>query len=247
MSDSSFNAIIVRDSRINDVSTKIDYIVSKGAAQSNYQHIRSTSAGVTNVNFAVTVPSENILVDRNVTISARPTFRVTIPAGLAANSIAFQYGSTEALNQFPLNSLFTNATATINQASFSVNTQDMLHTLIRMSDDEVLSKYNCPYMSDKGFRSYSDMSLLESNPLGSFEKSKGSVVPRGSHPIEFSIIVTRNGAAASAAVTHANSAAQILAALTSAHVGDSWVIDISFQSTEPLLFLSPFLTGEWSS
>ena len=244
MSDSSFNTVVVRDSRINDVSTKIDYIVSKGAAQNNYQHIKSTSAGVTNVNFAVTVPSENILVDRNITISAKPTFRVTIPVGVAVNTIVFKYGATEALNQFPLNSLFTNATATINQASFSVNTQDMLHTLIRMSDDEVMSKYNCPYMSDKGFRAYSDMSLLESNPLAGFDKAKGSVVPRGSHPIEFSIIVTRNGAAASPAVTHANTGAQILAALTSGHVGDSWTIDISFQSTEPLLFLSPFLAGE---
>ena len=244
MSDSSFNTVVVRDSRINDVSTKIDYIVSKGAAQSNYQHIRSTSASVTNVNFAVTVPSENILVDRNVTISARPTFRVTIPAGIAAGSVAFAYGSIEALNQFPLNSLFSNATATINQASFSVNTQDMLHALIRMSDDEVLSKYNCSYMSDKGFRSYSDMAQLESNPLGSFEKAKGSIVPRGAHPIEFSIIVTRNGAAASAAVTHNNTSAQITTALTSGHAGDSWTIDISFQSTEPLLFLSPFLAGE---
>ena len=122
MSDSSFNAIIVRDSRINDVSTKIDYIVSKGAAQNNYQHIKSTSAGVTNVNFAVTVPSENILVDRNVTMSARPTCRVTIPAGVTAGDVVFKYGVTEALNQFPLNSLFSNATATINQASFSVNT-----------------------------------------------------------------------------------------------------------------------------
>jgi hypothetical protein len=244
MSDSSFNTVVVRDSRINDVSTKIDYIVSKEAAQNNYQHVKSTSAGVTNVNFAITVPSENILVDRNITISAKPTFRVTIPAGLAANTVAFKYGSTEALNQFPLNSLFTNATATINQASFSVNTQDMLHTLIRMTDDEVLSKYNCPYMSDKGFRAYSDMAELESNPLAGFDKAKGSVVPRGSHPIEFSIVTTRNGAAASAAVTHANTGAQILAALTSGHVGDSWVIDISFQSTEPLLFLSPFLTGE---
>ena len=244
MSDSSFNTVVVRDSRINDVSTKIDYIVSKGAAQNNYQHIRSTSAGVTNVNFAVTVPSENVLVDRNVTISAKPTFRVTIPAGVAAGDVVFKYGVTEALNQFPINSLFTNATATINQASFSVNTQDMLHTLIRMSDDEVLSKYNCPYMSDKGFRSYSDMSLLESNPLGSFEHSKGSVVPRGSHPIEFSIITTRNGAAASAAVTQNHTDAQISTALTSAHVGDSWTIDISFKSTEPLLFLSPFLSGE---
>ena len=71
------------------------------------------------MNFAVTVPSENVLVDRNITISAKPTFRVTIPAGLAANTVAFQYGATEALNQFPLNSLFTNATATINQARFS--------------------------------------------------------------------------------------------------------------------------------
>ena len=241
MSDSSFNTIVVRDSRINDVSTKIDYIISKGAAQNNYQHIKSTSASVTNVNFAVTVPSENVLVDRNITMTAKPTFRVTIPAGVADGTVAFKYGSTEALNQFPLNSLFTNATATINQASFSVNTQDMLHALIRMSDDEALSKYNCPYMSDKGFRSYSDMAELQSNPLGSFEKAEGSIVRRGSHPIEFSIIVTRNGAAAGAAVTHNNTSAQIIAALTSGHVGDSWTIDISFESTEPLFYLHFYL------
>ena len=243
MSDSSFNTVVVRDSRINDVSTKIDYIVNKGPAQSNYQHIKSTSAGVTNVNFAVTVPSENVLVDRNITISAEPTFRVTIPGGVAAGSVAFKYGSTEALNQFPLNSLFTNATATINQASFSVNTQDMLHTLIRMSDDEVMSKYNCPYMSDKGFRKYSDMALAQSSPLGSYQDAKGKVIPRGSHPIEFTATVTRNGGAI-VVVTQANTSAQILAALTSGHAGDSWVIDITFESTEPLLFLSPFLAGE---
>ena len=243
MSDSSFNTVVVRDSRINDVSTKIDYIVNKGAAQSNYQHIKSTSAGVTNINFAVTVPSENVLVDRNVTISAKPTFRVTIPAGVEVGKAAFKYGTTEALNQFPLNSLFTNATATINQASFSVNTQDMLHTLIRMSDDEVMSKYNCPYMSDKGFRSYADMALTQSNPLGSYQDAKGKVIPRGSHPITFSATVTRNGGA-TVTVTQANTFEQILAALTSGHAGDSWVIDITFESTEPLLFLSPFLAGE---
>ena len=150
MSDSSFNTVVVRDSRINDVSTKIDYIVSKGPAQSNYQHIEATSSGVTNVNFSVTVPSENVLVDRNVTITAKPTVQVNIAAGLAANAVAFKYGDTEALNQFPVNSLFTNATATINQASFSINTQDMLHTLIRMSDDEVMSKYirNSVYLTE---------------------------------------------------------------------------------------------------
>ena len=91
MSDSSFNTIVVRDSRINDVSTKIDYIVAKGASQNNYQQVQSTSASTTNVNFSVHVPSESIVVDRNVTITANPTFRVAIPAGVPVNDLCMSY------------------------------------------------------------------------------------------------------------------------------------------------------------
>ena len=68
MSESSFNTVVVRDSRINDVSTKLDYIVAKGASQNNYQQVQASSISTTNVNFSVTAPSENTVIDRNIEI-----------------------------------------------------------------------------------------------------------------------------------------------------------------------------------
>jgi hypothetical protein len=143
MSDASFNTVVVRDSRIQDVSTKVDYMVHKGPSQNNYQQVQATTVSTSNVNFSVNVPSENIIVDRNITMTANPTIRVVI----APDTV-----EAGALNQFPLNQLFANATMTINQASMSVNTQDIMSVLLRMTDDENLSKYACPHASDKRFK-----------------------------------------------------------------------------------------------
>ena len=248
MSDASFNTVVVRDSRIQDVSTKVDYMVHKGPSQNNYQQVQATTVSTSNVNFSVNVPSENIIVDRNITMTANPTIRVVIaPNTVADGALAISYGNTEALNQFPLNQLFANATMTINQASMSVNTQDIMSVLLRMTDDENLSKYACPHASDKRFKQYSDMALSESNPLGSFKDAKEKAIPRGAHPITFSIAKTTSGVA-QIVRTQASTDAQILAALTcGTSANDSWVIDITFQTTEPLLFLSPLKYGENSN
>lgn len=43
MSESSLNPVVVRDSRIADLSTKLDYILAKGPSQNNYQQVQATS------------------------------------------------------------------------------------------------------------------------------------------------------------------------------------------------------------
>jgi hypothetical protein len=249
MSESSFNTIVVRDSRINDISTKADVIVAKGGAQNNYQHIKSNSLSTTNINVNVVVPSENTIVDRNVTITCTAKLKVTIPAFTSYSQgvkTAFSYGKTEALAQFPLNSMFNNSSVTINQSNTSVNTRDMLHSLLKMSSDESLNMYDCPHMSDKRFKKYSDMTMTPSNPLGSYNDSVGGEIPRGAHPAIIGVIVTRHGQAASARVVTGTDAGDIafVAALASGNNADHWVVDITFTSTEPLLFLSPFIYGK---
>jgi hypothetical protein len=245
MSDASFNTVVVRDSRIQDVSTKVDYMVHKGPSQNNYQQVQATSVSTSSVTFSVNVPSENIIIDRNITMTANPTIRITLPLGSVPDGVlAMRYGITEALNQFPLNQLFTNATMTINQASMSVNTQDIMSVLLRMTNDDNLSKYSCPHMPDKRFKAYSDMALTQSNPLRSFLEANEKSIPRGAHPISFSIAKTTSGAAQTVR-TQASTEAQIITALTCGTSGnDSWVIDITFRTTEPLLFMSPLKYGE---
>lgn len=244
MENSNFNTVVVRDSRIQDISTKLDYKVYKGAAQSTHQSATAQNVSTSSINVNVQVPSENIVMDRELTLTASPTFRADIPVGVAVGDLCFSYGYSEALNQFPLNSLFINATATINTASVSVNTQDIMHCLLRATDEESLSKYNAPHMPDKKFKKYSDMVLSESNPLGAFKDAKGGLIPRGSHPISFTARRYVNGVLAET-VTQASTAGDIITALTSTSATtNTWQIDITFESTEPLLFMSPFVFGE---
>ena len=52
------------------------------------------------------------------------------------------YGVTDALAPFPLHSLVSTMTATINNNTVSMNVQDTLPLLLRMVDPEELAKYN---------------------------------------------------------------------------------------------------------
>ena len=53
------------------------------------------------------------------------------------------YGVTDALAPFPLHSLVTQMTATINNNTVSMNVQETLPALLRMMDPEELAMYDC--------------------------------------------------------------------------------------------------------
>ena len=60
-------------------------------------------------------PSESIVVDRNILLSARVNFKINIGPNVPVGTNVWQYGQREAFQAFPLNNLFSTATATVNK------------------------------------------------------------------------------------------------------------------------------------
>ena len=229
---SDYATKLVRDARLNDVSGQLEVAVSQGANQNTYQQFIATSSSSSNLSFNIQPPSESIVIDRNILLSAKVNFKINIGPNVPVNTNVWQYGQREAFQAFPLNNLFTTATSTINNTSVSVNTQDVLPSLLHLMDEEDLAKYKgmTPYLLDR-YQNYSDAINANNNPLAGFKNAGYNQhrLPRGCHPLD-ALIITRqpNGGGA----TDNNPVSQ--------NTGDTWVIDVSATFTEPL-FLSPFL------
>ena len=59
-----------------------------------------------------------------------------------ASEFLVNYGVTDALSAFPLHSLVSTMTATINNNTVSMNVQETLPTLLRLLDDEEICNYD---------------------------------------------------------------------------------------------------------
>lgn len=238
----NFHPIVIRDERIQSITTDLPMELRKGGAHNTFQTQNATSMSTTGITFNVTPPSMDVVMDRHIKMSNRVTLRVAIPAGQTVNSRVFKYGETESLSAFPMNSLIGTATLTINSATVTVNTQDIFGVLSKMHDQKDFDEYHCPTMLDQKFKKYSDMQLSQSNPLGSFEDSKSNIVPRGAHPLE-SFTIVRSGTTPLTR-TQADTEANIGTALTCTNTDQSWVITLTYVTIEPLLFLSPLIYGK---
>ena len=241
---SSFKTVLVRDSVIGDVTDDIDYAVKSGAAQSTYQSFPTTSASNSALIFNIQVPSENVIIGRDVLINTGLTATITI-TGVPALEQAWQYGVTDAFHAFPLQSLFTTATAQINNTTVSINTQDVLPTLLRMNNSRELYRYNSttPALPDQAYGSYantfsgantaaSPAVAANNSPLADYANASYDLdqVPRGAFPITYSVVHT------SAGIPNDTS-------LISLGVTDTWTIVVSTVVSEPI-FLSPFIFGD---
>lgn len=233
---SDFNCKLVRDSRINDITTQITYGVHKGGASNTYQSFPAIAVSDSMINVSVQCPSENILIDRNILIDTKINFTLGV-SGVPIGSKCIQYGLTEALQAFPFNSLISSSNCTINDTNVSVQLQDILPVLLRLNDTKDLYKWNgmTPSLPDQGYKKFSDMAGTPQNPLGDFANSGYDVnlMPRGAHPVEMTIRHYLS--------TNLNVFADT--SLTSTNVADRWEIDFSFHTTEPLLGLSPWIFG----
>lgn len=228
------NPIVIKDSRIENLSDTIGYGVFSGAASSTYQQYTSVSASSSQIIFNCAIPSENTLIDRNVLIQATYNIKLTI-TNVAVGATAFNYGLGECFQAFPINSSIKNMTATINNNSFSINSQDVLQQLIRLIDTRELQKYNgmCPTMPDIYFNRYIDAVGSKADITGDYRASgfDNFLVPRGAHPLK------------SITVNHILAGGGNNTKLTSTNVNDIFYIYLESEFTEPL-FLSPFLFGE---
>ena len=245
MDSKTFQPLIIRDSRINDISTTQTLATPVGPSSVSYVETNANSQSTTQLSFILNMPSQSVILDRNLELESTLTFTVRIPTGTltTTGSVAMVYGENAAFNCFPLNAIINSSNININNANFGINNNDLMFPLLRLHSNDEFVDYNTPHMQDTKHRYYSEMILSESNPLGNLKNSKGNVVGRGSHHLEYFEVRKTVGSNAPVVTTStANTSAQITANLTilSGETNVSWEIILRAKFSEPLLF-SPFI------
>ena len=141
----------VYDPRV--IQTKPKYAVEKGALSITNVSFNAQTANQSSQQFNVIVPSENVFIDRAVdwvsggVASILVTYSASGTAGDSGNAI---FGPGElATAAFPSHQCVAQMTATINDATVTVNTQDVLNQVLRLQDLAAHRKQRtCPTMLD---------------------------------------------------------------------------------------------------
>ena len=157
-------------------------------------------------------------------------------------ALAFSYGETNSFQAYPLNSLFTTSTATINNCNVSVNLRDVLPQLLTLNDARDLCKYNgmTPCYPDSTYATFSQGVGANNNPLGGIYNNSFDVNfnPRGAFPLTSMQVVHTWTNGAGAVITDAS-----LVCVTGLAT-ETWTITIDALLTESLMGLSPFIFGD---
>ena len=164
---SDFTTCLVKDSRIAGITDQLTYSVQSGASSNTYQVFNAVSKSNSQLSFNVQVPSENIIVNREVLLRAEIDFTMEVQvAGVKVQAVNFC--GVDALSPFPLNSLFTTASAQINNTNVSSNIADILPIILQLADQRELSTYNdmCPNLLDTFYAKFADTFLSSVGNVG---------------------------------------------------------------------------------
>jgi hypothetical protein len=173
----------VYDGRI--VQARPRYAVEQGALSLTNAPFNAIAATTSQHTYNIFVPSENVFVDRYLrwTSTCFQTFQVTLAAVPAVGESIVVPGRDFSLSAFPLNSLCSTLTATINDTTSVINTQDVLQQVLRLCDKKGNRLVRtCPTMLDK-YRSYNDAFGTVNNPIGGEDTATDyDNVPNGAWP-----------------------------------------------------------------
>ncbi len=247
----NFSTVLIEDPRLL-VTDQVKYGVIKGGAnitQTQYKAISQTNSQII---FNCPVPSENIILDRKILFGSTVTLNFTItdvnnalPTAQAGNVSVpvFQYSKTEALQVFPLQSLMSVMTATINNTSVNINLQDVLPSIMLLNESDELFEYNgtTNTLVDDTWLNYTDGVLSTSNPLGGYENTDYAMskIGRGCLPVTIQGI---NGQPIHTFTANGNAADNDSFVKNQGTTNNVWTFQLVFRVVEPLL-LSPWIFG----
>jgi hypothetical protein len=240
---SDFKTVLIEDSRIADITASEVFGVQSGPAQSTYQQFQAVSTSNSSIVFNVQIPSENIVIDRHLLLASQLSFQLSLGGAGTAYAVpdaqsCFQYGFSDSLQAFPLNSLFTTIQSTINNVSISTNLQDVLPMLMRMNDSRTLSRYNSmtPSLPDCAYGEYKSAPGANNNPLADYSTNTydEDFSSRGAFGLDV-LQIDR----------YVNGVYTDHSPICVAGAGNNtWIISIRASLTEPFLALSPFINCE---
>ena len=267
--------LAVFDDRI--VQSRPRYAVEKGALSVTNSPFNAIAANTSQHTYNVLVPSENVFIDRSVdwtsTCFLQAQVSYTVGAAnwvIGATDVVplVSPGINMALCPFPLQSLTTTMTATINDTTVTINSQDVLPQVLRMTDYKKNRLIRtCPTMLDR-VQNYASALNAPNSVLAGFDQAYNvDEVPNGAFP---SLVFTQNNgtvfsttpfvppvgsytASVGAAVAYTGTAANPYPFLQNctlvAGTQYTWTIWLQFTSTEKLV-LSPFVFSdihEWDT
>jgi hypothetical protein len=240
---SNFHSVLVEDNIISQITDEVTFAV-QSSGQENYQQFTATSVSTSNITINAQVPSQEIVLDRNVLLSSVVNFTINVSGAsfeaLAKDETFFDYGNTEGFGSYPLNSLITTVSGTINNVSINSQTQDTLAVLLRLNDAPLISETNTSTASlpDFYYASYSDAVVADftatNNPLGNVLQSSydATYFGRGTLPVKIAIIQY----VGNTALVDSNTNKKVDTATRA-------VIECQILLVEPLMTLSPFLNN----
>lgn len=247
---SDFSTVLIEDSRLQ-ITDQVTYGVVAGAAQSTYQQFAATSASASSLIWNIIVPSEQIVIDKNILIRTQINCTLTI-TNIPVNDVAFEYGTSAAFQAFPFNHLINTASCSINNSNTSVNQKDVLPALLRLYDRRELNRYRSmtPVALDGAYANNADCANIIyaggintansklNSPLGSYGQSPldADFIPRGAYALDAMEVV------------HTSAIGPVVnSSLVSLGAADTFVIALSITVTEPMLCLSPFTSTPYGN
>ena len=242
------------------------FAVNKGALSLTNVPFAAISQTTAQHTYNCPIPSQNVFVDRAIDWTSQlyldvqmTTTAVSVPVG----SSYLDLGRDCALTNFPIHSLIQTMTATINDTTVTMNTQDVLKEVLRLTSTCGNKKSRtCPTMDDLSVL-YSDLANSVGSPLSSYGERKSECeVGNGAFPgIRFCSPIapytvfkpTDNGAGwidpISGLTVNVVNGVPVKPATVGANNGDSMKIGIVVNSVEKLV-LSPFIFAnqhEWDT
>lgn len=194
---SSIEKVKILDSRI--VQPQPRYAVNEGAVEVSNVPFAANNASASSLTFNINVPSNNVFIDRNMTMTATVLMAVDVAINATAQGAVFpvspadsweqilKFGSNCALPAFPLQSLMNTLSVTINNATITTNMKDTLYELLRLTNMKKNHlQRTTPTMLDK-YADYNQSNELDNNPIHGFGKAlESDNVPNGAYSnVEF--------------------------------------------------------------
>jgi len=161
--------LAVLDSRI--VQSRPKFAVEKGALSLTNAPFNAIAATASQHTYNVYVPSENVFVDRKVLWSSlcHMTATLTLDTIPAVGDSLVVPGRDFALAMLPLNSLCSTISATINDTTSVINSQDVMYPILRLADKKKNRLVRtAPTMMDK-WANYNDAFGCLGNPLQAYD------------------------------------------------------------------------------
>ena len=242
----------VYDPRV--IQTKPKYAVEKGALSITNVSYNAQTANQSAQQFNVIVPSENVFIDRAVdwisggvlsiavTLNTAPGTNITTGT---AGTVIMTAGEV-APAAFPSHQCVQQMTATINDATVTVNTADVLNQVLRLQDLAAHRKQRtCPTMLDKygleqGVGYGASTGVYENSPLGGYSYAyETDAVPNGAYSQWW--FCNLDGSVGNS--TSTNCVVNAVGLPVAMSTTTSQTVYIRWQSTEKLL-LPPFIFGD---